>query len=238
MNKEHTRQIVCGNIIMDERGVKVSGDTAPLSPPSTSWKDYIKKEELLWVNKPFIDYHIQDNVAYIEYMGMIREEDVFRCDYMLLDVFRRGIRKVELLMHSLGGDPFSAVTFYYLLKGWEQKGIHITTSVYGVVASAAVAPFMAGSIRLATPHSLIMIHDMRNFISYPYRTTTGQEQDAIISRKIQRNLTELEFKNLRPQTLTVEELEEFKKQDFWMKAEEAVKYGFVDRIIYQDIVGD
>jgi ATP-dependent protease ClpP protease subunit len=192
------------------------------------------KHELLWINKPFLDYHIQDGTAYIEYIGVIQDEPVFRTDYLILDAYRNGIRHIDMLIHSFGGDPFAAVTFYYILKGWEKRGVKVTTSVYGCVASAAVAPFLAGSERLATPHAMIMIHDMRSFMTYPYRTTTNQEQDAFVSRKIQRNFSELEYLNLRPKTLTQDQLEEFKKQDFWMNAQESLKYGFVDKIIYTE----
>lgn len=190
--------------------------------------------ELVWVNKPFLDYDVRRDKAYMEYVGAIMDENVVRTDYMILDAYRKGIRNIELLMHSFGGDVFAAVTLYYLLKGWEERGMKITTVVYGCVASAAVTPYLAGQERLATPHAMLMIHDIRSLIHYPYRTTSNQEQDAASARKIQTNMTTLEFIELRPKVVTREQIEDFKKQDFWMTAEEAKKYGFVDRIIYNE----
>ena len=75
---------------------------------------------------------------------------------------------IELRISSRGGDVDSGITAYNFLKGLD-KAVH--TKNNGIVASAAIHPFLAGRIRTAEPISKFMFHPFsiraEGNLSYP-----------------------------------------------------------------------
>ncbi len=62
---------------------------------------------------------------------------------------------VEVHINSPGGDAFDGITIYNALAARDG----VTTVVDGLAASAASVIFMAGATRVASPGSMVMIHD-------------------------------------------------------------------------------
>lgn len=62
---------------------------------------------------------------------------------------------VEVHINSPGGDAYDGITIYNALRS---RG-DVTTVVDGMAASAASVIYMAGTTRVASPGSMVMIHD-------------------------------------------------------------------------------
>lgn len=67
----------------------------------------------------------------------------------------RGAHTITLCISSPGGDPAQAFYAYEMLRNYP---IPITTHNVGSVHSAAIPIFLAGSRRLAVPHSTFLMH--------------------------------------------------------------------------------
>jgi len=69
---------------------------------------------------------------------------------------REGKKKLNLELISEGGDAYSALAFYDLIK---RTPIEITAVATGLVASAATLIFIACSKRYMTKNSYLMVHE-------------------------------------------------------------------------------
>jgi ATP-dependent Clp protease, protease subunit len=67
----------------------------------------------------------------------------------------KGAQSITLCMSSNGGAPDQAFYVYELLKG---SPIPITTHNVGIVQSAAISIFLAGSTRFAVQHATFLMH--------------------------------------------------------------------------------
>ncbi|MFZ3020042.1 MAG: ATP-dependent Clp protease proteolytic subunit [Minisyncoccia bacterium] len=67
------------------------------------------------------------------------------------------IAPITLCIYSGGGDIGAAFAFYDFIRN--VSGISINTIGLGQVSSAAVVAFMAGTLRLITPHTTMLIHE-------------------------------------------------------------------------------
>ena len=68
------------------------------------------------------------------------------------------IKSIHMDLASPGGFVSEALTLYHELKAQQRTGVPITTESRGVVASAATDLFVTGSTRIATQHSMFMVH--------------------------------------------------------------------------------
>jgi ATP-dependent Clp protease protease subunit len=108
---------------------------------------------------------------------------------------------------------------------------YITNDVHtvgiGVQASAAAFLLSAGTKgkRMILPNSTVMIHQ-------PSSGTRGKVTDMEIdlreSLRIKHRLNEIMAKNTGQ---TVKKIQDDMERDYWMTADEAKKYGVVDRVI-------
>ncbi|SRR5258708_2057708 len=69
---------------------------------------------------------------------------------------KRKFDKVCLFFNSGGGSIDDGLSLFGFLRSFP---LELTTINVGTVASIAIAPFLAGKIRIALPHSLFHFHD-------------------------------------------------------------------------------
>src|SRR5215216_1569525 len=82
----------------------------------------------------------------------------------------RGSQSITICLSSMGGDPEQAFYAYEILRALR---IPIVTYNVGTVQSAAMAVFLAGSVRLAAPHSHFLMN--RTMHSPPARLSYAKE---------------------------------------------------------------
>ena len=133
-------------------------------------------------------------------------------------------KDIFLYINSPGGTVYDAMAIYDTMQYIKSD---IQTVGIGVQASAAAFLLSSGTKgkRFALPNSTIMIHQ-------PSSGTKGKVTDMEIdlkeSLRIKHRLNEIMAKNTGQ---TVKRIQDDMERDYWMTAEEAQKYGVVDKVI-------
>jgi len=144
--------------------------------------------------------------------------------YNLYDKFQvfkaQGIKEVHIFIMSPGGavvDAFGAVDAINKAKS---EGMYIVTIARGMVASAAVPVFCAGSYRIAGANTQFMLHK-------PDREYVTDENDIELYDLTEHMYTRIVADNC---DLTYQEVDKLCTDFTWFTAKEAMRYGMVDRI--------
>ena len=133
-------------------------------------------------------------------------------------------KDIYLYINSPGGSVYDALAIYDTMQYVKSD---IQTVGIGIQASAAAFLLSSGTKgkRVMLPNSSVMIHQ-------PSSGTRGKVTDMEIdlkeSLRIKHRLNEIMAKNTGQ---TVKKIEEDMERDYWMTAEEAKKYGVVDKVI-------
>jgi len=133
-------------------------------------------------------------------------------------------RDVSLFLNSPGGGVYAGLGIYDTMQYISPD---VATICTGIAASMGAVLLCAGhkGKRSALPHSRIMIHQ-------PLGGAQGQSTDM--------EITVREIVKLREELYTIianhseqkyEKIEKDSNRDFWMKADEAVKYGMIDEVL-------
>lgn len=133
-------------------------------------------------------------------------------------------KDIFFYINSPGGSVYDALAIYdtmeYITNDIQTVGI-------GVQASAAAFLLSSGTKgkRFVLPNSTVMIHQPS---SGTRGKVTDQQIDLEESLRIKKLLTEIMAKNTGQK---FEKLHEDMERDKWLTAEEAKKYGLVDKVI-------
>lgn len=133
-------------------------------------------------------------------------------------------KDIILYLNSPGGSVYDALAIYDTMKYVKSD---VQTVGIGVQASAAAFLLSSGTKgkRMLLPNATVMIHQ-------PSAGTRGKVTDMEIDLKegirLKRLLNEILAKNTGQKTTVIEKDAE---RDFWMTADEAKKYGLVDKVI-------
>jgi len=132
-------------------------------------------------------------------------------------------KDISLYINSPGGQITSGLAIYDTMR---YLGCDIHTYCIGQAASMAALLLSSGTKgkRFALPNSRIMLHQ-------PYGGIMGTSEDiALQAREI------LELKKITSRILSentkqsIEKILEDSERDFYMNAEEAIKYGLIDAV--------
>ncbi|HCM51704.1 TPA: ATP-dependent Clp protease proteolytic subunit [Candidatus Saccharibacteria bacterium] len=133
-------------------------------------------------------------------------------------------KDIIFYINSPGGSIYDAFAIYDTMQFVKSD---IQTVGVGVQASAAAFLLSSGTKgkRLLLPHATVMIHQ-------PSAGTKGRVSDMEIDLKeglrMKKLLNEIMAKNTGQ---SLKKIETDMERDFWMSAEEAKKYGLVDKVI-------
>ena len=165
------------------------------------------KERIIFVGSPIDDQVANLVVAQLLYLS--RED---------------ADRDISMYINSPGGQIYAGLAIYDTMKMISNK---ISTVAVGVTASFGTVLLAAGSKgdRYALPHSTIHMHQ-------PLGGTQGQASDIEIQAKEILRLKSSLNKILSESTgKELEIIERDTERDFYLNAEQAVKYGLVDKIL-------
>ena len=133
-------------------------------------------------------------------------------------------KDIKFYINSPGGSVYDALAIYDTMQ---YVKCDIQTVGIGVQASAAAFLLSSGTKgkRFLLPHATVMIHQ-------PSSGTRGRVSDMEIDLKeglrLKKLLNDIMARNTGQKIKTIENDVE---RDFWMSAEEAKKYGIVDKVI-------
>lgn len=133
-------------------------------------------------------------------------------------------KDIKLYINSPGGSVYDAFAIYDTMQ---YVKCDVQTVGIGVQASAAAFLLSSGAKgkRFLLPHATVMIHQ-------PSSGTRGRVTDMEIDLKeglrLKKLLNEILAKNTGQ---TLKKIENDVERDFWLSADEAKKYGVVDKVI-------
>lgn len=132
--------------------------------------------------------------------------------------------EIKLYINSPGGSVTAALALYDTMQHVKAE---VSTICIGQAASAAAVLLAAGAKgkRFSLPNSRILIHQVMG-------GAEGQQKDIVIAAneitRIKNQLNQILSKHTGQ---PVKKIESDTDRDFWMTADEAKKYGIVDKII-------
>lgn len=133
-------------------------------------------------------------------------------------------KDISIYINSPGGGVYAGLGIYDTMQFIKPE---VATICTGMAASMAAVLMCAGQKgkRSALPHSRIMIHQ-------PMGGAQGQASDIeITAREILKLKGELYEIIAKHSGQKIEKVHDDSDRDYWMKAEEAKKYGMIDEIL-------
>ena len=136
-------------------------------------------------------------------------------------------KDISIYINSPGGGVYAGLGIYDTMQFIKPN---VATICTGIAASMAAVLMSAGEKgkRSALPHSRIMIHQ-------PLGGAQGQASDIeITAREILKLKDELYQIIAKHSGQTVKKVHDDSDRDYWMKAEEAKKYGMIDEVLIRN----
>ncbi len=131
---------------------------------------------------------------------------------------------IQLYINSPGGSVYAGLGIYDTMQLVQSDVATICTGLAASMASVLLTAGTAGK-RSALPHSRVMIHQ-------PLGGAEGQASDIEITAreiiKLKKELYEI-ISNHSGKSLA--QIEKDADRDYWMTAQEALKYGMIDEIL-------
>ncbi len=133
-------------------------------------------------------------------------------------------KTINVHINSLGGDTFTGVAIYNLLKA-KSKTAKIITYVDAIAASAASIIAMAGDKIIMPSNTLMMIHNCWTLSigNANELRKTASDMDKIMDAVIQCYLSKIK--------ITEEELRALLDDETYLTAQEALEKGFCDEVL-------
>ena len=136
-------------------------------------------------------------------------------------------KDISIYINSPGGGVYAGLGMYDTIQFIKPD---VATICTGIAASMGAVLMCAGKKgkRSALPHSRIMIHQ-------PMGGAQGQASDIeITAREILKLKDELYEIIAKHSGQTIKKVHNDSDRDYWMKADEAKKYGMIDEILTRD----
>lgn len=176
-------------------------------------------------NSMFIDdgVNLKDRVIHLfEDVGSDSVGKVIRGIQLMLVANKEPI---DIFINSFGGCPYSAwaVANFITL----QKDVLIRTHALGAVMSAATTVFLAGDEKLCYENSVFMFHTVSSGVEGKY--TNELKDNYLECQRIHEDMCE--FYGKYTKTTSKEWMKLLKGNDLYIRPEQAVEMGIVDRIV-------
>ncbi len=133
-------------------------------------------------------------------------------------------KTINVHINSLGGDTFTGLAIYNLLRA-KSKEASIITYVDAIAASAASIIAMAGDKIVMPSNTLMMIH---NCWTYTVGNSNGLRKTADDMDKIMAAVVECYLAKIK---IEKEELQTLLDEETYLTADEALEKGFCDEIL-------
>lgn len=163
--------------------------------------------------------------------GDFNEELAYNVVSELKYLSTKDIDEITLFIHSNGGSVDACCAIIDAMEVAKKKGYIVKTVAEGKAYSAGGFVLAMGSpgYRLATPLSMIMIHEASTDTGYDSMTKINGYIEA--TQKQMDGLYDVVAKALGRKTKkAIQEFKEEIKKDIWMNTKEAIKFKIIDGI--------
>jgi ATP-dependent Clp endopeptidase proteolytic subunit ClpP len=132
---------------------------------------------------------------------------------------------IEIVIDSPGGDVMGTLAIYDTILRLRRNGHNVVTRGRGLVASGASILLQAGSERVMDANAQLMIHE----IAYGTRGKSSDIADMVaLTKRLEDRLLGIYAERSTLSKLQI--ARKWKKTDWWLSADEAVQFGFADRV--------
>lgn len=135
--------------------------------------------------------------------------------------------EILVIINSPGGSVYAASEIYTALRSYNGK---VSTQIQSIAASAASYIAMAGECEIS-PTGQIMIHNVSTGARGDYRS---MEHAAEVLKKANKSIANA---YIIKTGISEEKLLQMMDKETWFTAEDAVKYGFADKIMFNAKLG-
>jgi len=133
---------------------------------------------------------------------------------------------ITIRLTSPGGDIIRGLALHDAIGGIRQQyGIHVTTVALGMAASMAAVLLQAGTKRIVGPNAYIFIHEAESF---SMGTVSQLEDESKFIRKLNDRLYAILAS--RAKIKRTEIVTKARRKDWWLDAQECIKFGLADEI--------
>lgn len=135
-------------------------------------------------------------------------------------------KPITVVYCSPGGSVYSGFMLFDFIQELRARGHHITTRTYGYAASMGGVLAQAGDWREVGANSYLMIHE-------PSSMGIGKASEIKDDADHLKRIVEHMIRIYEPRsTLSAKQLRsKFDRRDWWVDADEALEFGFVDAIV-------
>jgi ATP-dependent Clp protease protease subunit len=136
-------------------------------------------------------------------------------------------KDIQIYLNSPGGSVYAGLGIYDTMQYISSD---VATTCTGMAASMAAVLLVAGKEgkRSALKHSRVMIHQ-------PMGGAQGQVSDIEITFKEIKKLKDELYQIIANHSgKSFEQIEKDSDRDYWMTSEEAVNYGMIDRVLFNE----
>jgi len=132
---------------------------------------------------------------------------------------------IRVILNSVGGGVYDGLLVYDTIRKLAETGTNIVCEARGLAASMGSILLQGGTERVATPNTRFLIHEVSDFM---WGKTSEIEDEVEELKKV----NEMMVKILAERTgRSPEEIHKiWHKKDVWMSAEEALRFGLIDKI--------
>lgn len=130
-----------------------------------------------------------------------------------------------LIFNSPGGSVIHGLALYDFLDEIKARGASVTTIARGMAASMGGVLLQAGDERIVGRNSHVLIHEVS---SLGMGKLSEMEDELKFTKRLQERLLDILAER---STMTKAQIKtKWSRKDWWLDADETVKYGFADRI--------
>lgn len=185
--------------------------------------------------------HFRDSVTDGSVAELMKCLDIWRRSQSNKGIAPKDQRPIQIIFTSPGGSIISGLVLFDYLQDLKRQGHQIITGTYGMAASMAGILLQAGNTRWIGKEAWLMIHEA----SFMAAGKTSEAEDTVEWIKaIQRRILDIfasRAASADPNRVEgalrhnhdwyVKRIEkEWKRKDWFLNSDEALKYGFVDQI--------
>lgn len=170
--------------------------------------------------------HSKDEARIYSFTSSVGRDSSEYCMNTLGQWFRENPDKpIEIVFNSPGGSVIDGLALFDYIKELQSNGAEINTVSLGYAASMAGVLLQAGERRTMGQHAFLMIHEVS---SGAIGNINKLEDEVAFCKRIQDQLLDILAERATISKTSIKR--KWKRQDWWLDANEALELGFCDAI--------
>lgn len=150
---------------------------------------------------------------------------------VIKDIDEADPKAIHLLVESPGGFLTDGIALYSELRARARDGVKVSSETRGLVASAAVLPFLAADERKVTQESNIMIHDAWTYIMVTGSVSDCEaafEQEMRGFKALNNRLTDIMSSRVQAERKV---MSKWMRAETWFGADDALENNFATEVL-------